>query len=78
MRDKSLEILLVVLFGISGLAVLMLAWLWPALESERSMAILAGSAGLFIALTRALMLRRSPVKADDEPTMIKVEAEDKT
>ena len=33
MRDRSLGIWLAALFAIPGLAVLMLAWLWPVLES---------------------------------------------
>ena len=77
MRDKSLEILLMVLFGISGITVLMLAWLWPALASDRIMATLAGLTGLFVALTRALMLKRLPVTKDNAPAMIKVEAKDR-
>ena len=77
MRDKSLDIWLIMLFGISGIAVLLLAWLWPTLESERIMATFAGFAGLFVALIRALMLKRLTVTTDNESTMIKVETEDR-
>jgi len=49
MRDKSLGVFLTVLFGISGMAVLLLVWLLPTLESERTMAIFVGSAGLLVA-----------------------------
>ena len=75
MEDKSLGILLTVLFGISGMAVIVLAWLWPAPASERIMATIVGSAGLFIALTRILVLKRLPVKADNERIPVKVETE---
>ena len=78
MRDKSLGIMLMVLFGISGMAVLILAWLWPTLQSERITAIFAGSTGLLVALTQVLMLKRSPERINNEPTMIKVEAEDRS
>ena len=78
MRDKSLDIWLIMLFGISGIAVLLLAWLWPTLESERIMATFAGSAGLFVALIRGLMLKRSLVTTYNEPTTIKVETEDRS
>ncbi|MFC1970593.1 hypothetical protein ACFLV0_01455 [Chloroflexota bacterium] len=64
MKDKSLDILMMVLFGISGTAVLILAWLHPALESDRISATLAGSIGLFIALLRALKLKRLSLKAN--------------
>ena len=78
-RDKSLGIFLMVLFGISGMAVLMLAWLWPILESERIMATFVGSAGLFMAITRVLMLKRSPGRIiDDEHVQVKVEVEEKS
>ena len=78
MRDKSLGILLMGLFGISGVAVLMLAWLWPTLESERITAIFVGSAGILIASTQLLMLRRSSGRIDDKPTAIKVGVEDRS
>jgi hypothetical protein len=78
MRDKSLIIWLIVLFGISGIAVLMLAWLWPILESERILATFVGSAGLFMAITRILMLKRlSGGIIDDEHVQVKVEVEKK-
>ena len=77
MRDKSLSIWLTVLFGISGIAILMLAWLWPILESDRITAIFAGSAGLFIALARVLMLKHSPGRMDDKPVPVNVDTEDR-
>jgi len=78
MKDKSLDIWLIVLFGISGMAVLLLGWLWPTLESERITATLTGAVGLFVASIRALLLKRSSGGADDEPTGIKVEANDRS
>ena len=78
MRDKSLGIWLIILFGISGVAVLLLAWLWPTFELERVTATFVGSAGLFAATIKALTLKRSPVMTDDGPTMRKVKAEDKS
>ena len=78
MRDKSLGILLMVLFGISGIAVLMLAWLWSTLEADRITGTFLGSAGLFVALMQVLMLRRSQGRTDDEPVPAKVQAEHKS
>ena len=77
MRDKSMGILLIVLFGISGIAVLLLAWLGTVLASDRITATLAGSAGIFIASTQAFMLRRSPPRKHHELFPAKVEAKDK-
>ena len=77
MIDKSLGMSLMVLFGISGIAMLMLVWLWPTLELERITATFVGSAGLFVATIQALTLKRSASKRDNEPTLIKVEVKDK-
>jgi hypothetical protein len=76
MKDKSLGIWMTVLFGIPGIAVLMLAWLWPVLETERNMAIFVGSAGLLSALVQVWLLRRSTMKVDDKMP-VKVEVENK-
>ena len=78
MRDKSLSILLIVVFGIPGIAVLMLAWLWPVLEDERITATVIGSAGLLVAIIQVLALKLSMGRAVNEPTMIKVGAEDRS
>jgi hypothetical protein len=76
MRDKSLNIWLIVLFGLSGMAILLLAWLLPTLQSERITATLVGSAGLLLASARALILKRSLVRTDDQTVPVKVAAED--
>jgi len=78
MRDKSLGVFLMVLFGISGMAVLLLVWLLPTLESERTMAIFVGSAGLLVALIQVLALKRSSGRMDDEQDMVTVEAENRS
>jgi uncharacterized membrane protein YhaH (DUF805 family) len=77
MRDKSLSIWLTLLFGIPGIAVLMLAWLWPALVMDKIAASFVGSAGLSVALIQALMLKRSPGRTDNKQIPVKVGAEDK-
>lgn len=58
MKDKSLGILLMVIFGLTGMVVIALAWLLPALESDRLVANFAGSIGIFVATAQALRLRR--------------------
>jgi len=75
MRDKSLGIFLVVLFGISGITVLMLAWVQPMPKSETILATLIGSTGLFVALVRALLLKYLHAGADAE--QVPVEVKDK-
>jgi hypothetical protein len=74
MKDKSLGIWLIALFGVSGLAVISLGWLLPWLESERVVATLGGLAGITVAVIRALMLRQAP---DKRPVTVEIEAENK-
>lgn len=75
MKDKSLGIWLVVLFGVSGLAAISLGWSLPWLESERLAATLAGLAGITVAVIRALMLRQP---ADDKTVPVEIETENKS
>ena len=75
MIDKSLGIFLMVLFGISSIAVLILAWVWPMLSSERILATVIGTAGLFVVLIRARLLKSLQDKTDTE--QVPVEVEDK-
>ena len=77
MKDKSLSIFLMVLFGISGTAVLMLAWLRPMPESERILATFIGSVGLLVALTRALLLKSLQSETDAEQVQVEAGVEDK-
>ena len=78
MIDKSLSVWLMVLFGIPGISVLILAWLWPVLESERIVAVFVGSVGLLLALSQILVLKRSPGRTDNEQIPVRVEAEEKS
>ena len=55
MNDKALSIFLIAMFGGSGAAMMILAWLQPVLVTERIMAIIIGSVGLLVASIRALM-----------------------
>jgi len=55
MNDRALSIFLMVMFGGSGAAMMVLAWLQPMLVTEKTMAILIGSVGLLVASIRALV-----------------------
>ena len=59
MKDKSLGIWMIVMFGVSGLAVIALAWFLPSLQPDRITATFAGSFGVFIATIRAFTLKQS-------------------
>jgi hypothetical protein len=60
MKDRSLGIWLMVLFGVSGLAVTTLAWSLPTLAQDRIGATIVGLAGIVVAVVRGLMLRKGP------------------
>ena len=59
MKDNSLAIWLIVTFGLSGVAVIALAWFWPTLQPERTTATIAGFFGVAIASLRAFTLKKS-------------------
>ncbi len=77
MRDKSLAILLMVLFGLSGITILTLAWLQPMPGMERGLTTFIGAVGLFVALSRVPVLKSPKVGVDAEPAMVNVEVKDK-
>jgi hypothetical protein len=60
MKDKSLGILLIGIFGLTGLGAVALGWLLPWLQSERVTATLAGLAGIMIAGIQAFLLLKAP------------------
>jgi hypothetical protein len=76
-EEKAHSIFLPVLFGVLGLIVLILAWLWPVSASDRITAIVIGSAGLFGALLRIPMLKRSSGRPDDKQATVNVEVKEK-
>ena len=77
MRDKSFDIFLAVLFGISGVIAVILAWIQPMVASERILTTFVGSAGLFIALTRARLPKPLPDDTGTEQIPMEVRSEDK-
>jgi hypothetical protein len=76
-EEKAHSIFLPVLFGVLGLIVLMLAWLWPVSASDRITAIVVGSAGIFGALLRIPILKRPLGKPDSKQSPVNVEVEEK-
>ena len=75
MRDKSLDIFLMVIFSISGAVVLILAWIQPMTTAESILAIFIGLGGLFIASTRAKLFKLPSAKRESEPISVKVRTE---
>jgi len=77
MKDKSLGVFLILLFGGLGITILMLAWLRPMPESERILSTFLGSIGLFVALSQVLLLKPSKAGAEAEPDLVEVEVKGK-
>ncbi len=71
MKDKSMEVFLAVLFGILGLAVIVLAWVRPMPESERILTTLIGSIGLLLALGRGLFLKTTRQETEVEHVLVR-------
>lgn len=76
MIDKSLSIFLMIIFGMSGITILTLAWLEPLPASERIMTTLIGSIGLFVSFTRALQIRSLPPETNTEQRLVKAEVKE--
>jgi hypothetical protein len=75
--EKSQSIFLPVVFGVMGLIILMLAWLWPVTASDRITAVVVGSAGIFGALLRIPVIRRSSGRSGDKQDLVNVEVKEK-
>ena len=73
-KENSHGLFFAVLFGIMGLALLILAWLIPVNTSDRIIAAVMGSAGLFGAAIRIPTLRRIS-KTGSKPVTVKTETE---
>jgi hypothetical protein len=73
--DKSLSILLMVLFGISGTLVLILTWMQPMPGGERVFDTVIGAIGLAVALSRIPMLKSSDTGKVTEKIPVEVESE---
>jgi hypothetical protein len=71
MKDKSMDVFLVVMFGILGLAIIVLAWVRPMPESERILTTIIGSGGLILAVGRGLFLKTSRKETDMEYVMVR-------
>ena len=74
-RDKSLSILLMILFGISGTLVLILTWMQSMPGAERVFDTVIGTIGLAVALSRIPMIKSSGTGKVTEKVSAEVEGE---
>ena len=64
MKDRSLGVMLMLIFGGSGLGAIVVTWALPGFVSDRITATLVGAAGILVATVCGLMLRRHQDTAD--------------
>ncbi len=72
MKDKSLSIALIVIFGLSGLAMLAAAWSMPFQHVDRVTACIGGSIGIGFALIRTFMLRHEKQAESRLPAVVEI------
>lgn len=76
MKDKPLDIPLLTLFGIGGIAILAMTWTRPMATSEWVISTLIGFAGpLWVSLR--ILLKFLKTGHDEKPVMLKVISGDK-
>jgi hypothetical protein len=74
--DKSMGILLMVIFGVAGVTAAALAWFCPALHLDRFEATLAGLIGVGFAVFQAFRFGYSG-REDAVPVPVEAETEEK-
>ena len=72
MRDKSLDIFLMVIFGVGGITILILAWAQPMHLTDRILSTFIGSIGVAWILIRTVLSK--PVPA--ETAVEKIDSQD--
>jgi hypothetical protein len=75
--DRPMGILLMVVFGVSGVAVTALAWLCPVLNLDKVEATVAGLIGVGFTVFQGFRFRHSSGNAA-EPCPVEVAVEEKT
>ncbi len=73
-KDRSLGILLMVLFGISGIIILVFTWLQPMTGMERVLSTVLGAIGLGVALSRIPFLKLPKAGVGEEEVPVEVKA----
>jgi hypothetical protein len=76
MKNKTLNILLMVAFGVGGIGTLAVAWGQPLSLSDRILPTFGGVIGLAWVLILAVLPRLTPVKPD--ASRVQVIADDET
>jgi positive regulator of sigma E activity len=76
MKDKSLKVMMMVMFGIPGVAMMVLAWLLPHLSEDRVVALFAGLMGVGVAVVLWLGMRSEQTENGVRQIPVEIEGED--
>lgn len=76
MNDKSFSLALIVVFGLSGLALLAASWSLPFMHTEKVTVWIGGGIGIGFALVRGWMLRHEFSFRKKDPVRVEVHAGD--
>jgi len=74
--DRSLSMLLMVLFGVSGTLILVFTWLQPMPGMERVLSTVLGAVGLGVAVSRIPRLKFPKAGAEAEKAPVEIRARD--
>ncbi|MCJ7605732.1 MAG: hypothetical protein MUO19_06835 [Dehalococcoidales bacterium] len=77
MNDKSLDILLMIVFGLAGLVLLAAAWVMPGLQLDRVTATIGGAIGIGFAAIRWFMLHREHPDHPEKSVPVEVPVNDR-
>ena len=77
MRDLAFNMFLTVFFGLTGMAILILAWIQLMPVSERILSTSAGAVGPLVVLIRALMLKFARTGTSVTPIPVEDRVQDK-
>ncbi len=77
MKDKSLEIVLIIIFGLAGLVLLAATWVMPELQLDRVTATIGGAIGVGFAVIRWRMFHRESSDRAEKSVPVGVRANDR-
>jgi len=77
MNDKSFSLALIVVFGLSGLALLAASWSLPFMHTEKVTIWIGGGIGIGFALVRGWMLRHEFSFRKKIPATVEISTSDR-
>ena len=77
MRDKALDIFLMLFFAFSGVLILIMAFSQPMEVLDRILTIAIGSSGILGVVIRALLLKSARIREDTGSELLRVSSDSK-